>query len=131
MIPSRYVRSRYVRPAAIAALALGALSPAAPAGAASTFHDRGTIRDNPSSSSVRVLDTGGDAALRGKTVTVYVTRSTRISRDGAKATLRSLQSGDGLLADGTRDKRGRLVASSLQATTPPKPDGPAVAVPRE
>jgi plastocyanin len=77
---------------------------------------------------LRVLDTGGDAALRGKTITLYVTRSTKISRDGAKAALRDLQSGDGLVATGARDKHGHLVASSVQATSPPKPDGPAVAV---
>jgi plastocyanin len=121
-------RYRFVRPAAGLVLGIGLLVPVTAAGAATSFHDRGTVRDNPSSSSVRVLDTGGDTALRGKTITVYVTGSTKITRDGAKATLHTLQDGDGIMADGSRDKHGRLVAKTLQATSPPKPDGPAAAV---
>lgn len=125
------VLTRYVRPAAMAALGVSLLVPVVPAGAASTFHDRGTVRDTPSSSSLRVLDTGGDAALHGKTLTVYVTRSTKITRDGAKATLHDIGDGDGVVTTGSRDKHGRLVASSVAATSPPKPDGPAVAGPSE
>jgi len=120
---------RHLRPIVGAALAIGLLAPVAPAEATSSFHDRGTIRDTPTTTSVRVLDTGGDAALRGKTLTIYVSRSTKITRDGVTSSLHALQNGDGLVATGARDKHGRLTASSLQATSPPKPDGPAVAAP--
>ena len=123
--------ARYARPAAIAALAVGLLAPVTAAGAASTFHDRGTVRGTPTSTSLRVLDTGGDAALHGRTLTIYLTRTTKITRDGAKATMRDVGDGDGVVTTGSRDKHGRLVATSVAATSPPQPDGPALAAPKE
>jgi plastocyanin len=116
----------------VAALALLLLAgyPEISASAASSFHDRGTLQSTQSAAnSITVYDTGGDPSLRGRAVTIYLTPSTNVQRDGKKATLVDLGGGDGINASGHHDKRGRLVASSVDATSPPRPDGPAVSAP--
>lgn len=96
--------------------------------AAPAFNDRGILQSTTTPGhALTVKDTQGDPALRGHTVTIYLTRSTRITRDGARSTTGALRVGDRVVSTGHRDARGRLVASQVDATSPPRPDGPAVA----
>jgi hypothetical protein len=105
------------------------LSVAVPAAAGSAFQATGILRDS-AGRVLSVYDTEGDAALHGKTVTVYLTSSTRVTRDGRRTSAGALQNGDRLSASGRRDRRGRLVASVVDAKSPPRPDGPALSQPQ-
>jgi plastocyanin len=100
------------------------------AAAASGFRGEGVLRSvDTSAHTLTVRDTGGDPGLRGRTLTIHLVRASRLRRDGAKASIGSLRSGDGVVVQGRRDSRGRFVAASVDATSPPRPDGPAAAVP--
>jgi plastocyanin len=100
------------------------------ASAASGFRDEGVLRGvNAAQHTLMVQGTDGDPALRGRTVTIHLVSSSRVERDGARSSIRSLRPGDGVVVQGKRDPRGGLVASTVDATSPPRPDAPAAAVP--
>lgn len=91
------------------------------------FHAQG-ITSWISGHTVAVNDTDGDATLRGRTVSTYVASTARIRRDGATARLSALRAGDRITVSGTRDRHGRLIATSVTALSPPQPDAAAVSV---
>ena len=117
---------RRAAPAAVLAF-VAAFVPAAGATASTSFDDRGILRfTNPSHHTLTVSDTGGDASLRGHDVTLYVSGSTKLSRDGRPVAAGALQAGDRIAATGRVGPHRRLMASNVQATSPPTPDGPGV-----
>jgi plastocyanin len=108
---------------------LAAWAPAASAKAPASFHDRGILRSVSSARHTLIVhDTNGDPTLRGRDVTLSVTSSTKVSRDGHPVALGALQPGDGLTTTGRIDGRRHLVATVVQATSPPQPDAPSAAV---
>lgn len=86
---------------------------------------------NPSSRTVTVDDTDGDATLRGHNVSVNVPRSTKVQRDGASAALTAVQPGDRITINGTHDRAGHLQAAQLTAYSPPQPDAQSASVPAD
>jgi len=124
--PSVAVAHAARRLAPALAVALAAVVPAVQASATTSFHAIGVIRSvDASHGLLSVRDTDGDRSLRGHVLTVHVTSSTRITRDGHVARLSKLKAGDRVDASGNASA-GRLVATKLGATSPPQPDGPAV-----
>ena len=61
---------------------------------------------------------GGSKDLHGTDVTVTVTDSTKMRRDGAKATVADLQVGDRVNSHGTRGADGTLTARHVNAHGP-------------
>jgi hypothetical protein len=126
-----YIRIRRQAPRLLlaASLAFPLLLPTL-ATANAGFSGQGTLQfvDN-SARSLAVYDTNGDRQLRGHSVTFYATRSTKITRDGQASSLGALQEGDGISASGLRDRHGRMIASQVAATSPPRPDGPPARAP--
>jgi plastocyanin len=96
----------------------------------SAFHAQGILdRAGSAHHTLTVNDTDGDATLRGHEETLYVGPATKIRRDGTTATFSSLTRGDKVAVVGSRDRRGHMLATTVDATSPPTPDGPAAAVP--
>jgi len=115
---------------ALVVVLLGSVASVTAASATAGFDDQGVVRGvNAAQHTLTVQGTGGDPALRGRTVSIRLTSSSRVQRDGARSTIRSLRPGDGVVVQGRRDSRGRLLATTVDATSPPRPDGPAAAVP--
>jgi len=99
------------------------------ASASRGFDAEGWVRDvSASAHLLTVADTGGTTGLHGRDVTVEITRSTHITRDGRAVALSAVRVGDELSSTGTTDGRGGYVAARISARTPPQPDGPAPSV---
>ena len=112
-------------------VSLAILFPAVSGSAATSVHDRGILRGTDSGRhTLTVQDTNGDSSVRGHTVTLAVTRATRISRDGKTVRQGALQAGDGIDVIAQRTA-GKLIATTVAATSPPRPDGPAASAPGE
>jgi hypothetical protein len=65
---------------------------------------------------------GGSRALHGTDVTVSVTDTTKMRRDGAKATVADLQVGDRVNVNGSRADDGSLTARHVNAHGPTADD---------
>jgi hypothetical protein len=65
---------------------------------------------------------GGSKALHGTDVTVSVTDTTKMRRNGAKATLADLQVGDRVTVNGARADDGSLTARHVNANGPAAAD---------
>ena len=78
---------------------------------------------------VTIADKGGSKDLHGKTITVVVSSTTKVTRDDATVTLDKLQAGDHVAANGTRGTDGSLNAKHVNADSTPEPDASQSASP--
>ena len=78
---------------------------------------------------VTLADNGGSRDLHGKSVTVAVSSTTKVTRDDAPATLAQVQPGDHVAANGTRGIGNVLNAKHVNADSSPEPDASESAEP--
>lgn len=78
---------------------------------------------------VTLADKGGSKDLHGKSVTVSVSPTTKVTRNDAPATLADVQVGDHVAANGTRGADGALNARHVNAESAPAPDASESAQP--
>lgn len=78
---------------------------------------------------VTLADKGGSKDLHGKSVTVVVTSTTKLTRDDANVTLDKVQAGDHVSANGNRGTDGSLNARHVNAESPAAPDASESATP--
>lgn len=115
---------------AAALLLTAVVVPAAIARASASFHAVGIVATVDAQRHVLTIrDSGGDKGLQGHTITVHTTTSTHLNRDGKSVGLAAIRSGDNVDAVGRAG--ARLVATRVDAVSPPRPDGPAVGAPSE
>ena len=95
------------------------------------FTATGTVTSVDSTAgTVTLADKGGSRDLHGKTVTVTVSATTKVTLDDAPATLDKIQPGDHVAANGTRGTGGALNAKHVNAESAPAPDASESAQPQ-
>jgi hypothetical protein len=77
---------------------------------------------DPTGGTITLADKGGSKDLHGKSVTVTVSPSTKVTRDDAPSSLSSVQVGDHVAANGTRADGGVLNAKHVNAESAPQPE---------
>lgn len=113
-----------------ALLASFTVVPSLTAHASAPFHAAGVVSTvDAHGHRLTIRDSGGDKSLRNHTLTIHAGASTHIQRDGKASTLSGLHPGDSV--DAVGHDNGRLVATAIDAASPPRPDEPAVSAPSQ
>jgi hypothetical protein len=111
-----------------ALLASAIVLPTVTASASPGFHAAGVISTvDAQRHQLTIRDSGGDKSLQNHTITVRTGSSTHVKRDGKASPLARLKPGDHV--DATGHRNGGLTATTISATSPPRPDEPTASAP--